>query len=96
MNRLMSSNLAVFSSRFHHAFHAISAALAIAPSQPKGGSLVGRDRLAGGANELVRFEQNMVRLRLRSGKKADSYKGGAEQKSDQHDPAMRWPVSIVK
>jgi len=92
----MSSNLAVFSPRFHHARRVISAALAIAPSQPTVESSIGRDRLAGGANQLVRLEQDMVRLRLRSGKKTDGYKGGAEQKSDQHDPAMRWPVSIVK
>jgi hypothetical protein len=66
------------------------------PTRAKGGSSVGRDRLAGGANELVCLEQDMVRLRLRPDKKTDGDKGGAEQKSDQHDPAMRWPVSIVK
>ena len=58
--------------------------------------LIGVLRRAGGANQFVRLEQNVVVLGLLSGKETDGDKGRAEHQAHQHYFAVRAFVSAVK
>jgi hypothetical protein len=62
----------------------------------------GRDRSvcmqgrAGGANQPVRLLENVMIVRLLSGKEADGYKQGAEQQTHQHHFPVGALVSVMK
>jgi len=47
-------------------------------------------------NQSVGFDENVVVVRLLSGKKADGHKRRARQQAHQHDLAVRTLVGIVK
>ena len=58
--------------------------------------LIGRRRVAGGTNEPVRLQENVVVLGLLLGKVADRGKGRAKDQANQHDPAVGAPVGVMK
>jgi hypothetical protein len=59
-------------------------------------ALVGVLRRAGGADQLVRLQKNIVVFRLFSGKEADADEDRAEHQPHEHDPAVRAFVGIMK
>ncbi len=58
--------------------------------------LVGGWRVAGGADELVRLQEEGVAFRLRLGKIADRDKGRAKHQANQHDPTVGAPVGVIE
>ena len=59
-------------------------------------ALVGVLRRAGGADQLVRLQKNIVVFRLFSGKEADGDKQRTEQQAHQHDFPVGALVCVVK
>jgi hypothetical protein len=58
--------------------------------------LIGVQRCAGGANQLVCFEKNVMVFRLLFGKEADGDKGRTKHQAHQHYFAVRAFVGVMK
>jgi hypothetical protein len=58
--------------------------------------LFGRQRRTCGANQFVRFDENVTIVRLLSCKKADGYKRSAKQQACQHNFPVGAFVSVME
>jgi hypothetical protein len=56
----------------------------------------GRQRRASGTNQFIRFDENVVIVRLFSCKVADGYKRRAKQQAHEHYFSVRALISIMK
>jgi len=65
-------------------------------SEPGRDGSVCRQRRAGGSNQPVGLLENIMIVRLLSGKEADGYKQGAEQQTHQHHFPVGTLVSVMK